>query len=202
MPTLLAAGGVLLFPIAACSVVALAIVLERLVALRSRRVLQPEVLAKVATLVDAGDVEEARRIAERAAGPMGRVLAAVLRHAGKGHVRGREAMEVAGEAEAAGLERFLEGLSTVATVAPLLGLLGTVLGMIEAFRGVELHGFGDPTGFATGIWKALVTTAAGLSAAIPAFVCYRLLLARVDGFLTSMAEAAHGLLEKVAGDEP
>jgi biopolymer transport protein ExbB len=200
---LLEVGGLVLLPIVGCSVVALAITLERLWALRRRAVVDERAVAAVFAHVHDGDVRAALAVTMQQPLPQLRVLAAVLRQAGRPRARIRAALDDAGRAEIPVLERFVEGLATIATITPLLGLLGTVLGMIEAFRLVELHGFGDPSRFASGIWQALVTTAAGLVVAIPAFAVYRALLARIDRFLRQLEQTGLALLDLVAApDEP
>jgi biopolymer transport protein ExbB len=201
MSTQLAEGGFLLLLIGACSVAALGIALERMYALRRSRVAPDGLFDRVIALARAGGVDEAIEACGDDESALGRVLVALLKLAGRSRARVKEAAEEVGRSEAARLERFVEGLATVATVAPLLGLLGTVLGMIEAFQEAELHGFGNPTALASGIWKALITTAAGLAVAIPAFLVYRALLSRIDRFVDELEELAQRLLDVIAEDD-
>lgn len=197
----LAAGGWLLLPIVLCSVVAFGIALERAFSLRREKVFPDDLTDQVMRLAADGKTGEAVRACDRAPSSLARVYAALLGLTGRARPRVKEAAEEAGRAEAARLERFVEGLATIASVAPLLGLLGTVVGMIEAFQTMEEGGFGNPTAFASGIWKALVTTAAGLTVAIPAFLAYRALVARVDAFVGELEERAQALLDVIARDD-
>ena len=113
----------------------------------------------------------------------------------------KEAVEEIGKHEGAQLEKFVEVLGTCAAISPLMGLLGTVTGMMEVFREVEAAGLGDPSVFASGIWQALITTAIGLAVAIPAFIFYKYLLGRVDGLLLEMEERSLHLIDMVASRE-
>ncbi|ODC02970.1 hypothetical protein BFW38_04815 [Terasakiispira papahanaumokuakeensis] len=189
------AGGSLVVVLLGCSVLALAIVLERLWALRSQAVtprgLVDRVLARQITLSEL-----------HKGSPLGRVLVAGLMRRRHGVVAMREAMQSAGAQEVHQLERFLNALGTVATIAPLLGLLGTVVGMIEVFQQLNLGGAGQPQQLAGGIAKALVTTAAGLAVAIPSVIMHRFLLRRVSDNVVVLEGEAQRLLERLGVPAP
>ncbi len=193
-------GGVLMIPIVAFSVVAMMVFLERAWALRRTRVLPDEFLGLVRKKVTEGRAAEALTLCEgnRSAGSA--VVASGLRYAGRPRTVIKEAFEEVGRLEVTHLMRFVEVLGTIAAVTPLLGLLGTVVGMIDVFRTVVAEagaqaGPVNPGSLANGIWAALLTTAAGLSAAIPAFLGYKFLLSRVDQLAIEMEEMSLDLLD-------
>lgn len=188
-----------MYPILACSVAALAISIERFWTLDARRVAPRHLLASVWASLKRGEVDQ-RRIRElRAASPLGAIIGAGLAAADTGRDATREAMQDAGAQVLADLERHLTTLGTCASVAPLLGLLGTVIGMIEIFNAMLAHGQGDPQFLAGGISKALVATAAGLVVAIPALVAHRTLTRRVDRLMLTMEREAAKLLDLLHG---
>jgi biopolymer transport protein ExbB len=177
------AGGWLMVPIIACSVVAVAIVLERLWTLQQRRVLPPQVMTQVSEWLQHNqlDVQHVQQVHQSC--PLGQVLAAGLayRHASREVLK--EVIEDAGRHVVHDLERYLNPLGTIAAISPLLGLLGTVSGMIRAFTAITTQGVGNPAVLAGGISEALITTAAGLAVAIPSLIAYRFLRGRVDGLV-------------------
>ncbi|MCB9522069.1 MAG: MotA/TolQ/ExbB proton channel family protein [Myxococcales bacterium] len=200
-------GGALMVPILAFSVVALMVFLERLWALRPNRVIPRDFVALIRRKVHEDRAAEALTLCEGNPSTASAVLASGLRYAGRPREVIKEAFEEVGRIEVTHLSRFLEVLGTIAAVAPLLGLLGTVVGMIEVFRTVVAESGGaagpvNPGSLANGIWAALMTTAAGLSAAIPAFIGYKYLLSRVDRFALEMEEICLGLLDLLAGAGP
>lgn len=198
---LVAAGGLLMAPILFCSVLALAICVERLWALQRSRVAPRHTLALVWGWLKKDELD-ARRLHElRHGSPLGEVLAVVLAN----HRRGRDAMKASAEEAAAqvlhGLERYLTALGTVAAITPLLGLLGTVVGMIDVFQVIRLEGTGDPNVLAGGISEALITTATGMSVAIPALIFHRFLTRRVDDLVLTMEQEANKLVELLHADQ-
>ncbi|RBP27858.1 biopolymer transport protein ExbB [Marinobacter pelagius] len=197
---LLKAGGILMVPIVACSILALAIVLERFWTLRASRVAPPQTINELWRWIKKKDLNGRKLKALQASSPLGRVLAGGLLNA----KHGREIMKESIEHEASHviheLERFLNPLGTVATIAPLLGLLGTVIGMIKVFAEIQLAGVGNAGNLAGGISEALITTAAGLSVAIPALICHRYFIRRVDELVVNMEQEAIKLVEVVHGD--
>ena len=197
---LLARGGVLMAPILVASVVSVTVFLERLWSLRSARVFPPRFAILIYQKVSAGEIEAARTLCEGSPTPVARVIAAGLRSAGRSREALKTAFEEIGRVEVNHLGRYLEILGTIATVTPLLGLLGTVVGMIDVFRAVVSEAGGgavNPASLANGIWSALLTTAAGLSAAIPAFIAYKILLARVDRIASELEELSLALLDQL-----
>ncbi len=200
MLELLSKGGPLMVPIVLGSVVALGVLLERLVSLRRSRVVPEDLGREVRARAEAGDLEGARRAAELSETALGRVLRAGLVAAGAPRSAVRERIEEVGRREAADLERYVGVLGVVASVEPLLGLLGTVTGMIDVFQRVVEEGVGDPKILASGIWEALVTTAAGLTVAIPAYLAWRYLLARVRDLVLELEEEASALADLIGAD--
>lgn len=192
-------GGTIIIPIGVVSVVALGVFLERLWSLQRGRIIPDAFIRRVEELVSQARVPDALLICQETSNPMGHIMAAALRNAGKSRQQVKEAVEESGKFESAMLDRYIEVIGTCSAIAPLLGLLGTVLGMIEVFRGVEEGGLGDPAFFAAGIWKALITTAVGLSVAIPAYIFYKFLLARVDRLVVEMEERSLRMVDLVAG---
>ncbi|PFG09087.1 MotA/TolQ/ExbB proton channel family protein [Marinobacter sp. LV10MA510-1] len=197
---LLKAGGILMVPILFCSVLALAIILERFWSLRDSRIAPPQVLNELWRWIKKKELNGKRLKTLQASSPMGRVLASGLLNA----KHGREVMKESIEHEASQvvhqLERFLNPLGTVATITPLLGLLGTVIGMIKVFAEIQLAGVGNAGNLAGGISEALITTASGLSVAIPALIAHRYFIRRVDALVVNMEQEAIKLVEVVHGD--
>ncbi|WP_111496454.1 MULTISPECIES: MotA/TolQ/ExbB proton channel family protein [Marinobacter] len=200
MLELLQAGGIIMVPIVACSILALAIILERFWSLRESRVAPQETINELWRWIKKKELNARKLKALQGSSPMGRVLAGGLMNA----KHGREIMKESIEEEASqvihDLERFLNPLGTVATITPLLGLLGTVIGMIKVFAEIQLAGVGNAGNLAGGISEALMTTAAGLSVAIPALIFHRYFIRRVDALVVSMEQEAIKLVEVVHGD--
>jgi len=184
------AGGPFMWPILFCSIVAVAVVAERLWTLRDSRVLPPDLLDRVWQIVESKQVNDKVLAVLEQNSPMGRLLAVGLRHHNRPRYVLRERMEDAGRHVVHELERFLNTLGTIAGIAPLLGLLGTVTGIIKSFNAISVGGMGDPRLLSTGISEALVCTAAGLCVAIPALIGYRLLRGRVDRLVVQMEKDA------------
>src|SRR3954468_15712840 len=187
---LVRAGGPFMWPIIACSIAAVGILLERLWTLQRKRVLPQELLKKVSDLADKNQVTPKVIEALEKNSPLGRVLAAALANRHRGREIMMERVEDTGRHVVHELERFLNSLGTIASIAPLLGLLGTVTGIIRAFNAVMLGGMGDPRLLAGGISEALVTTAGGLAVAIPSFIAYRYLRGKVEQIVIDMEKIA------------
>jgi biopolymer transport protein ExbB len=184
------AGGPVMWPIIFCSIVAAAIVLERLWSLQRARVLPTELTEKVWKLVEAGQLTDKHVDALQQNSPLGRVLAAGLANRHRSREIVKEAIEDTGRHVAHDFDRFLNILGSIAAVSPLLGLLGTVTGIIAAFNAITVAGVGDPKALSGGIGEALITTAAGLIVAIPALLGYRFLRGRIDGLVIDMEKEA------------
>ncbi|HYP81361.1 MAG TPA: MotA/TolQ/ExbB proton channel family protein [Steroidobacteraceae bacterium] len=180
------AGGPFMWPIIICSVIAGAIVLERLWTLQQRRVVPPDLTRRIWALVEAGQVNDKVVAALQGNSPLGRLLAAGLANRHRPRSVMMERLEDEGRHVAHDLDRFLNTLGTIAGVTPLMGLLGTVMGIIKAFNAIYAGGLGDPRLLSGGISEALITTAAGLCVAIPSYIAYRYLRGRVDGFVVQM----------------
>ena len=194
----LMAGGGLMIPIVLCSIVAAGITLERLWSLRSQEVNPQSRLAAIHRRIDLGDVtdEWLDELLERS--PLERLSAQVLqvRHGGKSVMQDLLFVEVKQIAHE--LERYLSTLGSMAAITPLLGLLGTVIGMIKVFSAIQAAGLGEASLLAGGISEALVTTAAGLGVAIPALVMHRFLSRRVDELLIDIEHHVSRLIDHCA----
>ena len=180
------AGGPFMWPIILCSVIAVAIIAERLWTLQERRVMPPELTRKVWQLVETGQVNERVIAALEQNSVLGRLLAVGLSNRHRDRAVLNERLEDAGRHAVHDLERFLNTLGTIAGVSPLLGLLGTVTGIIKAFEALAAGGIGDPRALSGGISEALIATAAGLCVAIPALIAFRYLRGRVDALVVQM----------------
>ena len=186
-----------MIPIAIGSVAALAIFIERIWALQRTKVVPPGLVKKVLEVVEKKEFSKARDLCLASNSSMGRVLLSGIdaRHCARGEIK--EHFEETGRQEVARMNRFIEALGTTASIEPLLGLLGTVTGMITVFQQVvttSSSGAVDPAQLASGIWQALITTAAGLSVAIPAFLGYRYLQGRSDDRANELEEGSLFLL--------
>jgi biopolymer transport protein ExbB len=193
-------GGWLMWPILACSVAALAIIIERLWALRRKRVLPTGLIEQIRTWEASGRVVNQDLESLATGSPLGKVVAAGLLNQGKGRELVRESIEETGRHVVHELERYLNSLGTIASITPLLGLLGTVVGMIRVFNKITLQGVGDPSVLSGGISEALITTAAGLTVAIPSLMFYRYFRGRVDEFVVGMEQEAVMLMEVTEAD--
>lgn len=187
----LAKGGVLVGPILFCSVLVLAIFVERLIRFTRVRVRGQGLVEGVTGYIGAGRADQARELVQGSGSPMGRVLAAALDVAD----HDRETLETVivhqTDEEVRDLSRYLQALATVGNIAPLLGLLGTVLGMIKAFMVIqEMGGKVNSAVLAGGIWEAMMTTALGLAVALPAMVAHGYLVGRVDRFEAQLQDGA------------
>lgn len=184
-----------------CSVIILAIVIERSVALRRRRVLPAGFLEQVRRYWYRGDIQAAMECCDEQPVAMARVLkAGLLRHdAGTEEIK--KALEAAGQVEAGSLGSNVRGLGVVATLAPMLGFLGTVTGMIKAFNAIAAAGTSNPSLVASGISEALLTTAAGLVLGIPSLALYHFFRGRVDRFVTEMEGVALELVEDLTNQQ-
>jgi biopolymer transport protein ExbB len=181
-------GGPLMYPILLCSVLALAIFFERLWTLFRLGRGTIAMVREVESLVRKNRIDEAVIVCQRAGTPLARILVSALRNAGRPREQIKTIVEEVGGRETAPLERYLGLLGTIATISPLLGLLGTVLGMIEAFTVIAAQGGGTPATLGGGISKALITTAAGLTVAIPTILLHKYLTSRVDRMVLEMEE--------------
>ena len=190
-------GGIVMLPIILCSILAVAITLERLWTLRGQRVVPQELTDKVWQWVENRSLSDKQITALQLHSPLGRVLAAGLSNRYRDRLVMMEAIEDAGRHVMHDLERYLNTLATIASISPLLGLLGTVTGMIRTFRAITVAGVGNPSAMAGGIAEALITTAAGLIVAIPALVAYRYLRGKVDVLVIQMEKESLRLVQAI-----
>lgn len=192
-------GGLLMLPILFCSIMAMGIIGERSWTLRKSKILPPEMVAQVWTLAKSKklDAKTLKRLKDSS--PLGTILATGLMSRGLGRDVMKESIAESGRQVTHKLERFLNTLGTIATITPLLGLLGTVLGMIKVFAAIVSHGVGDPTILAGGISEALITTAAGLTVAIPCVIFHRYFDGLVDEYVLNMEEESLKLIAVIHG---
>ncbi|MEJ5209335.1 MotA/TolQ/ExbB proton channel family protein [Denitratimonas sp. CY0512] len=195
MLELFKAGGWVMWPILAASAIALAIILERFWTLRRKSVLPPGLGEEVREWARHAHLDPKHIEALRSNSPLGEVLAAGLDVRRRPREVIRERIEDTGRHVMHRLERYLNTLGTIASAAPLLGLLGTVIGMMRMFLGILDHGIGDMTQLAGGIGQALVTTAAGICVAIPALVLHRYFRGLVTAYVIEMERQAMALID-------
>ncbi len=192
-------GGWLMAPLILCSIVVVAIVAERLWTLQTRRVAPEHLAAQVWNWLRNGELDDNRLEALRAGSPLGRILAAGLEHRHSKRDVMNEAIEDTGRHVVHELDRYLITLGTIATISPLLGLLGTVVGIMHVFAAISTSGLGNPQALAGGISQALITTVAGLTVAIPAYILHRYLRGKVDELVVRMERETMRLMNAVRG---
>ncbi len=201
MLEILQAGGWLMVPILLCSIIAAAIAGERMWTLQRRRVLPENLLAKTWTSLKGGALDAQKLLELRISSSSGSVFAAGIANHRRGREVVKQAMEEAADQVSHELERYLTSLGIIAQISPLLGLLGTVFGMIEVFTELMGAGAGNASLLAGGISTALITTAAGLTVAIPALMFHRFFLRRVDEMVVSIEQEAGKLADIMFGDD-
>jgi biopolymer transport protein ExbB len=199
---ILLAGGWAMTPILICSLVALAIVLERFWTLRRASVLPPGLGEEVREWARSGQLDNEHVQALAEGSPLGELLAGALSVRDRPRELIKERIEDTGRHVVHRLERFLSTLGTIALIGPLLGLLGTVIGLIRMFMDVMGGGVGDPAKMAGGIGEALICTASGLVVAIPAYVLHRYFRSRVGGYIVDMEKQATALLDDLSLPKP
>lgn len=193
------AGGWLMLPIIACSIVAAAIIFERLWTLQQNRVLPKDLTQQVRAWAERDELDPKHLQQLHQSSPLGQILAAGLASGRAGREVVKERIEDSGRHVVHELERYLNPLGTIAAISPLMGLLGTVIGMIKVFAAIMASGVGNPGALAGGISEALITTAAGLSVAIPSLIAYRYLRGRIDGLVVQMEKETMKLMETLHG---
>lgn len=197
MIDLLVAGGWVMPLIVACSVVALSISIERYIALDRSKVAPPHLLATVWRDLKQGELNAQKLAQLRTNSPLGAILAAGIANRGQGRDVMKESISEAASHVVHDLERYLNSLGTVAAIAPLLGLLGTVVGMIDVFTQITTVGTGNANALAGGISEALLTTAAGLIVAIPALVMHRYYTGLIDTIVVDLEREAIKLVDAI-----
>jgi biopolymer transport protein ExbB len=191
-------GGPVMIPLTVLSILGVAVTIEKIISLRISRVVQRDIINTIESVNTPSDIPMAIKICERYNSPFANVIRAGLEEAGEPLALIRQVMEDTGRRETKRLERYLILLETVAAASPLLGLLGTVLGMIQVFSVISIAGVGQAGLLSGGIAQALITTAFGLSIGIPALVAFNLLDTRVDTLVVKIDTYAHQLLKQLA----
>ena len=191
-------GGPLMYLIILCSIVALAVVIERLYHLNRAKIDIDKFMESISNILKRNRIMEAIDLCEKSPGPIAHIIkAGILKH-DRSRQEIKEAIEDAGIYEVPRLEKNLGALATIAHISPLLGLLGTVTGMVRAFQIIQEKATSlnpvSPGNLAGGIWEALITTAAGLIVAIPTFVAYNYLVSRVKNFIVEMERTSTELI--------
>jgi len=184
-----------------CSIVVLAICIERLYTLNPKKIAPPHLLATVWKQLKAGEMDAARLKVLRQSSPLGRILAAGLNNAYHGRDVMKESIQEAASHVVHDLERYLNTLGTIAAIAPLLGLLGTVVGMIRVFAEIMAQGTGNASVLAGGISEALITTAAGLTVAIPALAMHRYFIGKIDAIVVELEQETIKLVDALHSEE-
>lgn len=195
MIELLAAGGWVMPLLVICSVLALTISIERWIALNSANIAPPHLLATVWRQLKAGELDVQRLKQLRQDSALGTILAAGLANRSQGRDVMKESIQEAAGHVVHDLEKYLNTLGTVAAVAPLLGLLGTVVGMIRVFTEITIQGTGNANALAGGISEALITTATGLAVAIPALVMHRYFTGKIDAIVVGLEQETIKLVD-------
>jgi len=192
---LISRGGVVMYPIILCSIIALGVFLDRLWVLRRKKIIPGEFIRNVEEQVKNQKISEAIFLCQGDDSSIAKIFLAGLKNAGRGMWLVKEAIEEMGGREGVILEKHVGILSTIANLTPLLGLLGTVSGMIKTFNVISLQGVGNPALLAGGISEALITTATGLCVAIPTLVCYRILKDKAEALIFEMEENSLKIIE-------
>lgn len=195
------AGGLLMLPLLACSIIAIAIIGERFWSLQNKRIAPPELITQIWQWLRYDQVDKNRVAALQQNSPLGQILAAGLVNKNKTRDITKEGIEDVGRHVTLSLERNLNTLGTIAAITPLLGLLGTVIGMIKVFAVITTEGVGNPETLAGGISEALITTATGLVVAIPSLIFYRYFRGKISRLVVDMEEQALKLIELLHGDD-
>jgi biopolymer transport protein ExbB len=199
MIELIVKGGVFMYPIIFCSIVALAVFIERIFLLRRKRIIPDDFVRQVDELIRKEKFSEAVFLCQSNISSISKIFLAGLKNAKKGMWLVKEAIEERGSREALILEKHVSILGTIANLTPLLGLLGTVSGMIKTFKVISIQGIGNPAPLAGGIAEALITTAAGLSVAIPTLVGHRFLKDKANTLVFEMEEDSIRLVDLMEG---
>jgi biopolymer transport protein ExbB len=193
-------GGPVMVPLLLCSVISLSIMVERCLSLRRNRILKYDVLQRIEELLRDRKIPEASTLCKRYPSSMTRILLAAILNHDKSRQEIKEIIEDAGRQEVPVLERYLTILGTIASISVLLGLLGTVMGMIRTFNAIAALGYGHPEALASGISEALVATATGLAIAIPTLVLYNFFTSKVDSLVIEMEKNSLRMLSILKRD--
>jgi len=197
MIDLILRGGFFMYPIIICSIIALAVFFERLWVLRRDNIIPDEFILTIKNHLKKKELQDSIILCQNNMSSIAKIFLAGLKNCQKGMWMVKEAIEERGAREATILERNVGILSTIANLTPLLGLLGTVSGMIRTFNAISVHGIGNPAPLAGGIAEALITTATGLCVAIPTLVCHRFLKDKASLLIFEMEENSIRLIELI-----
>jgi len=193
----LAKGGIIMIPLFLCSITGLAVIIEKFVSLRRRKVIVPEVVSVLENVKDENELGLAVSICEKHSGPFANIIRIGLENHGLDRDSIKETLLDQGRQELHQLEKGLGILETIAGIAPLLGLLGTVLGILKVFKVISVMGVGQATALAGGISEALITTIAGLFIGIPALVAYNYFTSRAEALVLEIEKYSNHLLYKI-----
>lgn len=192
-------GGVIMIPLIISSIIAFAIIMERFWALKKDKVVPQTLIDDMWQAIENDKVDDTMLANMRASSPLGELLAAGLAKRDQSREQVKEALNDVGSHVTHELEKFLNALGTIAAISPLIGLLGTVIGMITVFTAITTAGVGDPSELAGGISTALITTATGLSIAIPSLIFHRHFKAKIEAYVVKMEQEALKLVEATHG---
>jgi biopolymer transport protein ExbB len=190
-------GGIIIYPLLLCSIIALAIVIEKWIALRKKKVIIPEIVSVIDNIKGPGDIGLALSICEKHKGPFANIIRVGLESRDLPKEEIKEALNDQGRQEVYSLEKGLIILETIAGIAPLLGLLGTVIGILKVFNVISVVGVGQATAMAGGISEALITTIVGLSIGIPAVVGFNYFTNKAESLVLKIEKYSSALLKKV-----
>jgi len=190
-------GGILMIPLLICSILSLAIIVEKIITLRKKKVIVPEVKSVVENISTGEDIPLALSVCKKHNGVLSNLITLVLKHKGTSYSVMREELSDSGRQEIRVLEKGLGILETIAAVAPVLGLLGTVVGMIKVFSIISVQGVGKASALSGGISEALITTAVGLSVGIPALIFFNYFTNKAEELILDIENISNNLLKKI-----
>jgi len=190
-------GGYLMIPIAICSVLSLAVIIEKIISLRTKKIIVPEVKSVINSLTSEDDIKLALSVCDQHRGVLSNLMRTVLQHQGTSYLAVRDELSDNGRQEVRVLEKGLLILETVAAVTPILGLLGTVVGMIKVFNVISVQGVGEASALSGGISEALISTAAGLTVGIPALIFYNYFSKKTEDLILDIENISNNLLKKI-----
>ena len=190
-------GGIMMYPLALTSLIAVAFIIERAISLRKKKILVPEILSVVENFSSLKDIDLARNICQKYHGPLSNIILMALDHHKENKEEMREILEDQGRQEIRVLQRGLVWLEAIAAVAPLMGLLGTVLGMVQVFNVIQNQGIGQTAALSGGISQALLTTVTGLFVGIPALIAYYYFSHKSENLILDIEKYTNQLVNKI-----
>jgi biopolymer transport protein ExbB len=190
-------AGIMMYPLTLASLIAVAFIIERSISLRKRKILIPEIISVVSNFSSVKDIDLARTICSRYDGPLSNVIKLGLENYNLPKIEIKEILEDQGRQEIRKLERGLGVLETIAAIAPLMGLLGTVLGMVEVFEVIKDQGIGQTAALSGGISQALLTTVTGLFIGIPVLIAYNYFTSKSENLILDIEKYTNDLVQKI-----